>query len=85
VLHHRRPSVWFTEQLDAAFSTLEVLNERGERVDNGPPQTAESNPDMLLVHLKSIGPGTYRVTWRVLSMDTHVTEDDFTFQVAGNP
>ena len=77
--------VWFTEQLEAAFSTLEVLNERGERVDNGRPQTAESNPDMLQVHLKPIGPGTYRVKWRVLSVDTHVTEGAFTFRVTGSP
>ena len=77
--------VWFTEQLEAAFSTLEVLNERGERVDDGPPQTAESNPDMLQVHLKPIGPGTYRVKWRVLSVDTHVTEGAFTFRVTGSP
>ena len=25
--------------------------------------------------------GTYAVRWRVLSVDTHVTEGDFTFQV----
>ena len=75
----------FTERLEAAFSTLEVLNERGERVDNGPPRTDESNPDMLQVPLKSIGPGTYRVKWRVLSVDTHVTEGDFTFRVTGDP
>jgi methionine-rich copper-binding protein CopC len=77
--------VWFTERLEAAFSTLEVLNERGERVDNGPPRTDESNPDMLQVPLKAIGPGTYRVKWRVLSVDTHVTEGDFTFRVTGDP
>jgi methionine-rich copper-binding protein CopC len=40
---------------------------------------------MLLVTLKPIKPGTYRVTWRVLSVDTHVTEGDFTFRVAGSP
>ena len=71
--------------IEAAFSTLEVFDERGERVDNGPPRADESSPDMLQVPLKSIGPGTYRVKWRVLSVDTHVTEGDFTFRVTGDP
>ncbi len=26
--------------------------------------------------------GVYRVTWRVVSRDTHTTEGDFTFEVA---
>jgi hypothetical protein len=75
--------IWFTERLEPAFSTLEVLNERGERVDRGPAQSDETSPDMLQVRLKSIGAGTYRVKWRVLSVDTHVTEGDFIFRVAG--
>jgi methionine-rich copper-binding protein CopC len=33
------------------------------------------------VPLKAIRPGTYRVTWRVLSVDTHTTEGSFTFKV----
>jgi len=75
--------VWFTERLEPAFSTLEVVNERGERVDKGPAQVDGTSPTMLLVTLKPIKPGTYRVKWRVLSVDTHVTEGDFTFRVAG--
>jgi methionine-rich copper-binding protein CopC len=77
--------VWFTERLEPAFSTLEVFDERGERVDTGLVQTDERNPDTLQVPLKSIGPGAYRVKWRVLSVDTHVTEGDFTFRVTGDP
>ena len=77
--------VWFTEPLEPAFSAVEVLNERGERVDAGPAQSDAESPDMLRVPLKSIGAGTYRVKWRVLSVDTHVTEGNFTFRVAGRP
>jgi len=29
-----------------------------------------------------LAPGRYRVKWHVLSVDTHVTEGDFTFTVA---
>jgi methionine-rich copper-binding protein CopC len=37
---------------------------------------------VLRVSLPPLEPGRYRVTWRVLSVDTHVTEGDFTFEVA---
>ena len=72
---------WFTQNLEPAFSTLEVANERGERVDQGVTQPDPGNPAALQIALKPIGAGTYRVKWRVLSVDTHVTEGDFTFKV----
>ena len=40
---------------------------------------------LLQVPLKPLRPGTYRVKWRVLSVDTHVTEGDFTFRVTDGP
>ena len=72
---------WFTQNLEPAFSTLEVANERGERVDQGVTQPDPGSPAALRIALKPIGTGTYRVKWRVLSVDTHVTEGDFTFKV----
>ncbi len=39
-------------------------------------------PKLLRVSLPNLAPGTYRVMWRVLSVDTHVSEGDFTFDVA---
>lgn len=77
--------VWFTEALEPAFSTLEVVNQSGERVDRGPARVDAASPAMLQVPLKPLGPGTYRVKWRVLSVDTHVTEGDFTFRVSERP
>ncbi len=73
--------VWFNQDLEPAFSTLEVVNERGDRVDDGPAKADAANPVLLQVPLKPLRPGTYRVKWRVLSVDTHVTEGDFTFDV----
>lgn len=76
---------WFTEALEPAFSTLEVVNEAGERVDRGPARMDPASPALLQVPLQPLGPGTYRVKWRVLSVDSHVTEGDFTFHVTGAP
>jgi methionine-rich copper-binding protein CopC len=33
------------------------------------------------VGLKALPPGTYQVHWRVLSVDTHKTEGNFSFSV----
>ena len=77
--------VWFTEALEPAFSTLEVVNQFGERVDRGPARVDAASPALLQVPLKPLAPGTYRVKWRVLSVDTHVTEGDFTFRVSDAP
>jgi copper resistance protein C len=77
--------VWFNQDLEPAFSTLEVVNERGDRVDQGPAKADAANPVLLQVPLKPLRPGTYRVKWRVLSVDTHVTEGDFTFRVTDGP
>ncbi|MDO8477468.1 MAG: copper resistance protein CopC [Candidatus Rokubacteria bacterium] len=74
--------VWFTEALEPAFSTLEVVNQSGDRVDRGPARVDAASPVLLQVSLKPLAPGTYRVKWRVLSVDTHVTEGDFTFRVS---
>jgi methionine-rich copper-binding protein CopC len=77
--------VWFTEPIEPAFSTLEVMNHSGDRVDRGPARVDAASPSMLQVPLKPLASGTYRVKWRVLSVDTHVTEGDFTFRVSEGP
>jgi len=70
----------FTESLEAKFSRIEVRSAAGARVDDG---KVTVNGSSMRVGLKSLAPGTYRVTWRVLSVDTHRTQGSFSFTVAG--
>ena len=74
--------IWFTESLEPAFSSLRVVNEAGRRVDKGDSQVDPTNLRLLRVSLPPLPPGTYKVIWRVLSVDSHVTEGDFTFRAA---
>jgi copper resistance protein C len=74
--------IWFTQRLEPAFCTLQVLDGAGKRVDKGDVRVDASDAALLLVSVPRLPPGKYRVTWRVLSVDTHVTEGDFTFEVA---
>ena len=74
--------LWFTESLEPAFSTLRVVNGTGDQVDKGDAQIDPAAPKQLRVSLPSLAAGTYKVIWRVLSLDTHVTEGTFSFTVA---
>jgi methionine-rich copper-binding protein CopC len=78
----RELRLWFTQRLEPAFSTVRVEDNKGTRVDNDDPQVDAGDARVLRVSLPRLVPGTYRVKWRVLSVDTHVSEGDFTFDVA---
>jgi copper resistance protein C len=74
--------LWFTERLEAAFSTVTVTNAAGQAVDTGDGRVDPAAPKQLRVSLPPLPAGTYTVLWRVLSVDTHVTEGTFHFTVA---
>jgi copper resistance protein C len=74
----REVTLWFTQKLEPAFSTVTVTNAAGERVDTGKSRVAGTQ---MSVSLRPGGTGTYHVIWRVLSVDTHTTDGSFTFQV----
>jgi len=76
----REVVLWFTERLEPAFSSIEVRNEQGVAVTAG-KATVIGDRTQLRVPLKALSPGTYKVIWRVLSVDTHRTQGDFTFRV----
>jgi methionine-rich copper-binding protein CopC len=71
-------TLWFTQKLEPAFSTVTVTNAAGERVDSG---KARVSGNQMSVPLRAGGVGTYHVNWHVLSVDTHTTDGNFTFQV----
>ena len=73
--------LWFTEQLEPAFSRVRVLDASGKEVDAGDSHVDASDATILTASLPTLAPGTYKVVWRVVSVDTHVTEGDFTFDV----
>ena len=73
--------IWFTQELEPAFSTVEVRDDAGNRVDDGDAAVDSGDPMMLHASLKPLPPGKYHVAWHALSVDTHTTEGTFTFTV----
>jgi len=74
-------SLSFTQNLEPAFSTVQVTDSSGARVDQGKAQISGST---MRIELKALKPGLYRVRWHALSVDTHTTEGSFTFTVGGS-
>ena len=70
-------SLWFTEALEAKFSAIEVRDAQGRAMHAGPATLARDNTAQLRVPLQPLPPGTYKVIWRVLSVDSHRTQGDF--------
>jgi methionine-rich copper-binding protein CopC len=76
-------TLWFTQDLEPAFSTVTVTDKGGQRVDLDNAQIPSGQTAELQIGLKKLTPGTYTVQWRVVSVDTHNTEGHFTFDVRG--
>ena len=74
-------ALWFTQDLEPAFSGMMVTNEAGQRVDLGNAQIPPGSPAELQIGVRPLAPGTYLVSWHVVSVDTHPTEGTFTFDI----
>jgi methionine-rich copper-binding protein CopC len=75
-------AITFSEGVEPRFSTIEVRDESGARVDKADPHNGPGGQTRLLVDLPPLKPGRYTVSWSAISVDTHHTEGKFTFTVA---
>ena len=80
----RSPSevrIRFTENIEPAVSSIQVFDASGKEVDKRDLHLDRSDHALLHVSLPLLGAGIYKVVWRVVSVDTHVTNGNFTFRV----
>ena len=73
--------VLFTENIEPALSTVQVFDASGKEVDKHDVHLDRSNHALLHVSLPPLEAGSYKVVWRVVSVDTHVTNGSFNFRV----
>ena len=71
----------FTEGVEPSFSSIEVQDATGQRVDKGAASTAPGDNKRLSVDVRPLQPGTYTVTWHATAVDTHKTDGTFRFTV----
>ena len=72
----------FTENIEPAFSSIQVFDASGKEVDKRDVHLDRSDRALLRVSLPQLRAGIYKVVWRVVSVDTHVTNGSFTFRVS---
>lgn len=71
--------LWFTESIEPRFSRMQLANASGQRIATA--AAAVVGGSQLVLRVPRLRPGRYRVTWKVISVDTHQTEGSFTFEV----
>ncbi|RCW47467.1 putative copper export protein [Paenibacillus prosopidis] len=69
----------FTEKIDTKLSTITLHNSAdGSSI----PGTLSSEGDVTLLYtIPKLDKGVYKVSWQVLSLDTHITDGSFRFAV----
>ena len=78
------PSVvkaWFTEELEPAFSKIQVFDATGKEIDKKDVQVDATNKSLMSVSVPTLPAGTYKVKWSAVAVDTHHTTGTFTFTV----
>jgi methionine-rich copper-binding protein CopC len=73
--------IWFTQNLEPAFSKLEVQDAQGKEVDKKDAHLDDKDKSLFLVSLPELPPGTYTVIWHAVSVDTHKTQGHFEFTI----
>ncbi|HEY5297892.1 MAG TPA: copper resistance CopC family protein [Verrucomicrobiae bacterium] len=73
--------IWFTQNLEPAFSTLEVQDAQGKEVDKKDARLDLKNKSLFAVSLPQLPAGTYTVVWHAVSVDTHKTQGRFEFTI----
>ena len=71
--------MWFTQPLEPKFTTAQLRSSSGAVVAGGGVDAAD--PKQIVIRVNGLPAGSYKVFWKVLSVDSHRTEGSFGFQV----
>ena len=70
----------FTERIEPALCRMTLVHDGRERALEN--LVVEGDGRVLTAHVPALAAGAYTVRWRAVSVDTHVTEGDYSFAVA---
>jgi copper resistance protein C len=71
----------FTEGLEPAFSTLNVIDAAGKQVNSAKSAVDANNKKHMSVELGDLKTGTYQVEWTAVADDGHRTQGHYLFNV----
>lgn len=73
--------IWFSEQLEPAYSTIVVKTKDGQSVTDEKAVVDAEDGKLLILTLPKLEAGKYSVFYRVLSVDGHVVDSKFKFRI----
>lgn len=71
----------FTKAVEAAFSSIKVVDDSGKQVDKGDTQVIGSDAKIMEVGLRRLTTGTYKVIWTIVARDGHKASGEYTFSI----
>jgi copper transport protein len=71
----------YSEPVEASLGAVRLYDGRGARIETGSPSHPGGRGSAVRVDLPGLEDGSYVVTWRVVSADSHPVQGAFTFQV----
>ena len=74
--------LYFSEAIEPRFSGIELTSLDGRPVKTGPSTVDPRDQMQFVLPVEPALPsGRYKITWHVVSVDTHPTQGDFTFEI----
>jgi methionine-rich copper-binding protein CopC len=73
--------LFFSEPIEPLFSTIALASAGGQPIETGPAAVAAADHRQFVLSLPVLTAGRYKVTWHVVSVDSHPTEGSFTFEI----
>jgi methionine-rich copper-binding protein CopC len=73
--------LFFSEAIEPRFSGIELTPIDGYPVKAGPAIIDPRDRRQLVLPVPALPSGRYKVSWHVVSVDTHRTQGDFTFEI----
>jgi methionine-rich copper-binding protein CopC len=71
----------FSERVEPAFSGVQISTAQGQPITAPAATIDPGDSAQLVLRVPPLAAGRYKVTWHVVSADTHRTQGDYIFEI----
>lgn len=73
--------LWFNERIEGAYASVVLLDSNKKSLTENNPEVVTDDPKSVVLNIPEIGAGKYTIQYRVMSVDGHVIESSFDFNI----
>lgn len=73
--------LWFNEKIEGAYASVVLLDSNKKSITDNNPEVVADDPKSVVLNIPEIGTGKYTIQYRVMSIDGHVIESSFDFNI----